>query len=468
MGRPIVLTSGNLANEPQAINDDEVRTRLCGMAEYLLTHDRPISQRVDDSVVRIAAGEARVLRRARGYAPAPLRLPPGFDSSMNVLAYGGELKNTLCLVRDGQAMLSHHIGDLGDAATLADYQGALARYTALFTHEPHVLAADRHPEYRSSKLAREHASERGLPLVEVQHHHAHIASCLLENAVPLEHPPVIGVALDGLGYGDDGTFWGGEFFIADYRSARRVGTFKPVALLGGVQAILEPWRNTYAHLLAEMGWARFATNYGELDLYRFLEAQNRSALDAMIARGINSPLASSCGRLFDAVAAAIGLCRERAHYEGQGAVELEALVDAQSLNAADELLDYPFAIPRFKGSDLMYIEPLAMWQALLGDLVLDTPITVMATRFHRGLAKTIATLVAKIRERDGNDASLNTVALSGGVFQNAVLLSLVEAHLKRLGFDVLTHRAVPANDGGIALGQSAVAMARATMRHVET
>ncbi len=468
MNRPIVLTSGNLANEPQAIGDDEVCTRLSGMAEFLLTHDRPISQRVDVSVVRIAAGEARVLRRARGYAPAPLRLPPGFDSSMSVLAYGGELKNTVCLVRDGQAMLSHHIGDLGDAATLADYQGALARYAALFTHEPQVLAADRHPEYRSSKLAREHASERGLPLVEVQHHHAHIASCLVENAVPLEHPPVIGVALDGLGYGDDGTFWGGEFFIADYRSVRRVGTFKPVALLGGVQAMLEPWRNTYAHLVAEMGWARFATNYGELDLYRFLEGQNRSALNAMIARGINSPLASSCGRLFDAVAAAIGLCRERAHYEGQGAVELEAQVDAQSLNAADELLDYPFAIPRLKGTDLAYIEPLAMWQALLGDLVLGTPTAVMATRFHRGLAKTIATLVAKIREREGHDAPLNTVALSGGVFQNAALLSLVDAHLKRLGFDVLTHRVVPANDGGIALGQSAVAMARAITRHVET
>jgi hydrogenase maturation protein HypF len=460
MDRPIVLTSGNVSEEPQCIDDAEVRTRLAGIAEFLLTHDRAISQRVDDSVVRVSAGEPRLLRRGRGYAPQSIPLPDGFNPRASVLAYGGELKNTFCLVRDGRATLSHHIGDLGDAATLADYRGALARYKTLFAHEPRVLVADLHPEYRSSKIARGHASRFGAELIETQHHHAHIAACLAENQVPLDHPPVIGVAFDGLGYGDDGTFWGGEFLLACYHSFKRVGTFKPVALAGGVQAIREPWRNTYAHLMAEMGWARFATNYRDLDLFRFLDAQDRTMLDAIMARNINSPLASSCGRLFDAVAAAIGICREHAHYEGQGAVELEACVDERLLADSDETLDYPFAIPRLRESHLPYIEPLAMWQALLGDLVLDTPVSVMATRFHRGLASVIVNMVAKIREHESAGAAASTVALSGGVFQNRVLLELVTARLTNLGFDVLTHRAVPANDGGLALGQAVIAAAR--------
>lgn len=467
MNRPIVLTSGNLSDEPQAISDAEARARLGGIAEFMLTHDRVIAQRMDDSVVRIAAGEARVLRRARGYAPASLPLPQGFAACADVLACGAELKNTFCLVRDGHATLSHHIGDLGEAATLADYQKAMTRYQRLFAHEPQIIAADLHPEYRSSKWAREHASRTGLPLVKIQHHHAHIAACLAENAVPLAHPPVIGIALDGLGYGEDGTFWGGEFLIADYRGFRRVGTFKPVALPGGMQAMREPWRNTYAHLIAELGWARFVINYRELELCEFFESRNRALLDGMIERRINSPLASSCGRLFDAVAAAIGICREQAHYEGQGAVELEALVDEQLLADDDAALDYPFAIPRLKGVDLPYIEPLAMWQALLGDLVLGTSASVISTRFHRGLAKVIAAMAAQVREREAGETPLNTVALSGGVFQNAVLQTLVCGQLSKLGFNVLTHRAVPSNDGGIALGQAVIAAALTHTLHVE-
>src|SRR5262245_23151837 len=216
MDRPIVLTSGNLSDEPQCIDNEEAKRRLGGVAEYFLTHNRPIAQRVDDSVVKVMAGEPRMLRRARGYAPAPLPLPEGFGAAPRILAFGGELKNAFCLVRDGEALLSQHIGDLEDALTQADYRHNLKLYETLYEHSPQSLACDLHPEYLSSKLARELAESGGLPLVETQHHHAHIAACMAENGLPLDSSPVIGVALDGLGYGADGELWGGEFLLADY------------------------------------------------------------------------------------------------------------------------------------------------------------------------------------------------------------------------------------------------------------
>jgi hydrogenase maturation protein HypF len=420
----------------------------------VLDHERPIARRVDDSVGRVMDGEPRVLRRARGHAPAPIALPPGFERAPAVLAYGGELKNTFCLLREGQAVLSQHLGDLEDAAAQADYRRSLQDLRGFFGFKPALRACDAHPEYLSTKLAH----DEGEP-VEVLHHHAHIAACLAENGWPLHGGPVLGVALDGLGCGEGGELWGGEFALADYRRFERRGSFKPVALLGGAQAMREPWRNTYAHLMAEMGWPAFAMNYGELELFRFLDAKPRELLDAMIAKGLNAPLASSCGRLFDAVAAAIGLCRDHAAYEGQGAVLLEAQVDAEVLEHEDELLGYPFAIPRLKGSHLPYIEPLAMWSALLGDLVLDTPVPVMAARFHKGLAKAIVTLIDKLAHAD-EAAPLRTVALSGGVFQNRVLFERVSRLLRESGYAVLSHRLVPCNDGGLALGQAAVAAAR--------
>lgn len=460
MDRPIVLTSGNLSDEPQCIDDEQAKQRLGHIAEFFLTHNRPIALRVDDSVVKMMAGAPRLLRRARGYAPAPLSLPKGFENVLPVLAFGGELKNTFCLLGDGHAVLSQHIGDLENAETQADYRHNLALYESLFEHRPQRLACDLHPEYLSSKLARKQSQARRLPLVETQHHHAHIAACLAENGVALDSAPVLGVALDGLGYGADGTMWGGEFLLADYRSYKRLACFRPVAMLGGAQAIREPWRNTYAHLMAELGWARFAMNYGELELFAFLDAKPREVLDGMLKHGINSPPASSCGRLFDAVAAAMGVCRERAAYEGQGAIELEALVDEDTLRNEDELLAYPFSIPRLKASNLPYIEPLAMWQALLGDLILQTPLPVMAARFHKGLAKVIMQMIDKLSRYECGDEPVRTVALSGGVFQNKVLLEEVSTRLEQLGYLVLTHRHTPSNDGGLALGQAVIAAAQ--------
>lgn len=480
MKRPIVLTSGNLSDEPQAITLDELRQRFRidngSSIDFVLDHDRPIARRIDDSVLRVMDGAPRVLRRARGHAPEPIALPPGFEGVPAVLAYGGELKNTFCLMRNGQAMLSQHIGDLEGAATQADYRRALQDLLSFFDFKPRLRACDAHPEYLSTKLAREDSERAGHSAVEVLHHHAHIASCLVDNGWPLDGGPVVGVALDGLGYGlnDDqcGELWGGEFAIADYTTFDRRGTFKPVSLLGGERAMREPWRNTYAHLMAEMKWPTFAMNYSDLELHAFLAAKPRALLDGMLDKHVNSPLASSCGRLFDAAAAAMGICREHAAYEGQGAIEMEARVDHEVLRFEEEELGYPFSIPRLKGSRLPYIEPLAMWSALLGDLVLGTPVSTMAARFHKGLARVIVKMVDKVANAHNADHPLRHVALSGGVFQNKVLLERVSEQLRDAGYSVLTHRRVPCNDGGLSLGQAAVAAAHTlqptTTKNTET
>jgi hydrogenase maturation protein HypF len=461
MERPMVLTSGNLSDEPQCIDNADARERLCGIADYFLMHDRGIARRVDDSVVRVMAGAPRLMRRARGYAPAPIRLAEGFVAAPPVLAMGGELKNSFCLLRDGQAILSHHIGDLEDARCHADYLQSIKSYQQLFQHGARIIAVDQHPEYLSGKLGRQMAGQQALVCEEVQHHHAHIAACMAENGIDLDNGPVIGVALDGLGYGADGTLWGGEFLLADYRQCQRLGSFLPVALLGGEQAVYEPWRNTYAHLMAAMGWASFASNYQKLDLYHFLDGKPRAMLDGMMAKGVNSPLASSCGRLFDAVAAAAGICCERVNYEGQAAVEFEALVDQRALQDEDNALAYPFAIEHRPASAPAYIEPRPMWQALLDDLQQGTPTGLIAARFHKGLARVIVRMIEVLSQPENGRPAVNTVALSGGVFQNRILLEQVVMRLENSGFRVLTHRQVAANDGGLALGQAVVAAARA-------
>ena len=460
MAGPIVLTSGNYSGEPQWVDNDQARVHLKDIAEFMVLHNRGIARRVDDSVVKVMAQVPRVLRRSRGYAPTPLWLPAGFEQAPAILAMGGELKNTFCLLKHGQALLSHHIGDLEDASTYLDYQRTISQYQHLFAHQPEGIAVDLHPEYLSSKLGRTQASVTHLPIFEIQHHHAHLAACLAENGVPLQTDPVLGVLLDGLGYGDDHTIWGGEFLLADYAGFTRVGTFKPVPMLGGSQAMKEPWRNTYAHVMAEMGWSRFAMTYSNLPLFAFLEKKPRMMLDRMLNQGINSPPASSCGRLFDAAAAAMGICTERVLHEGQAPMQMEALVDEKTLLHEDEALAYPFSIRRLNNSGLPYVEPLEMWQALLDDLVLNTPVPVMAARFHKGLANVICSMVTHCFQSSDGPYRHRTVALSGGVFQNQVLFELVKHKLETEGYTVLAHQRIPMNDGGIALGQAAIAGAR--------
>ena len=458
LARPIVLTSGNLSDEPQCIDNAEALTRLGTIADCFLMHDRGIARRVDDSVVRVFAGAPRLLRRARGYAPAPLRLADGFAAAPPVLALGGELKNSFCLLRDGQAIVSQHIGDLADASCHADYLRSLASYHQLFDFSPAIVAVDKHPEYLSRKLGLEMAEARQLALAEVQHHHAHVAACLAENGLAPDCAPVIGVVLDGLGYGDDGNLWGGELLLADYRQSRRLATLRPVAMLGGAQAIAEPWRNTYAQLMATLGWPAFAEHFGGLELFAFLAGKPRALLDAMLARRLNSPLASSCGRLFDAVAAAAGVCRERALYEGQAAVEFEALTDASALAAEGDEAAYRFALGTLGADGLPSLDPHPMWWALLRDLHDATPLPLIGARFHKGLAQAIASLVDRLGSQD---ASARTVVLAGGVFQNRVLHEQFAMRLERSGWRVLSAQWVPANDGGLALGQAAIAAARA-------
>ena len=455
--RPLVMTSGNISDEPQVTRLDTARSGLRGIADAMLMHDREIANRIDDSVVRIVAGRPTVMRRARGYAPSAVPLPDGFADAPDLLAFGGELKATFCLVKDGAAILSQHQGDLEDVSTFEDYQKNLHLYSRIYDHRPSFLVADMHPEYLSAKLARQRAAAENLPLLEVQHHHAHIASCMLENGVALDASPVLGIAIDGLGFGDDGTIWGGEFLLADYRRYRRIGAFKPVAMVGGVQAIREPWRNTYAHLKDGIGWDRFVAGFSELDLYRYLNTKPLPTIDRMLATGLNVPLASSCGRLFDAVAAALGLCADQAIFEGQGAMELEALAESWRPSAADS--PYDFAITE---SELLYLDPLPMWKGLLEDLAGQTTVARMAGRFHYGLAKGIREMVASIRTVT-TDFSLDTVALSGGCFQNKILLEELVRLLEADGLRCLLHAKVPTNDGGLALGQAAIAAAR----HIE-
>jgi len=459
LDHPVVMTSGNLSHEPQAIDDVDAARRLSRIARYALVHDRPIANRVDDSVVRVVDGEVRVMRRARGYAPAPIKLPAGFEHSPELLAYGGDRKAAFCLVTRGHAILSQHQGDLEDAATLDDFQNNLALYSILFEHEPSAIAMDGHPEDRATRLARAHAAAAVPSMIEVQHNHAHVAACLVDNGRPFAAPPVLGVVLDGLGLGDDGELWGGEFLLADYTNARRLATCKPVAMLGGDRASIEPWRNLYAHLAAELGWPAFTANFGGLAIHARLAAKPRAQLHAMLASGTGAPRASSCGRLFDAVAAAVGICFERQAYEGEAAARLEAAVDPRALAEGDELA-YPFAIPRLLGSGLPYLEPLAMWNALLGDLLLDTPTGVIAARFHRGLARAVVQMVRKLARGGDSPTPFDTVALSGGCFQNRILFEQCARRLRAEGFTVLAHARVPTNDGGLALGQAAVCAAR--------
>ncbi|MFM6000109.1 MAG: carbamoyltransferase HypF, partial [Dolichospermum sp.] len=300
MKNPIVLTSGNISDEPQCINNQDAKEKLSKIADYFLLHNRDIVNRVDDSVVRVIDNKIQTLRRARGYAPAPIILPSGFVNLPPILAMGSELKNTFCLLREGEVILSQHLGDLENAAAFNAYQETLNLYLNLFQHQPQIIAVDKHPEYLSSKLGKELATANQIKLVEIQHHHAHIASCMAENQISLDTKPVLGIAYDGLGYGEDGTLWGGEFLLADYCQFQRLATFKPTFMIGGEQAIYQPWRNTFSQLINGFTWEEITEKYSDLEIIKFLETKNPKLLNQIIEKGINSPLTSSVGRLFDA------------------------------------------------------------------------------------------------------------------------------------------------------------------------
>jgi hydrogenase maturation protein HypF len=454
VGRPIVLTSGNASDEPIVYRDDEVVQRLGGIADGFLTHDRAIQVRTDDSVVRPFRGRETVIRRSRGFVPEPLSVRTRFPRP--VLACGAELKNTFCLAKQNHAFISHHIGDLENAETLHSFTEGIEHFRRLFDITPEVVAHDLHPEYLSTKYAMDLADRGGdgglavggpggggsdggamgdVELVGVQHHHAHIASCLADNQAD---GPVIGVAFDGTGYGTDGTIWGGEFLVADLARFERAGHLESVPMPGGAAAIRQPWRMTAAYLDA----AYLGDPPDGLDVARRNQRLWPGVL-TIARRGVNSPLTSSAGRLFDAVAALLGV-RDAINYEGQAAVELEQLADPAEQGAyrASITTGYPF---RILGRELV--------RAVAEDLAAGTAPGVIAARFHNGVVGLITDCCLLLRERHG----LSTVALSGGVFQNLLLTHAAVAQLERHGFGVLVHSRVPCNDGGISLGQAVVA-----------
>jgi hydrogenase maturation protein HypF len=429
-GKPLVMTSGNRRDEPLCRTAEEAKAALDGLVDGFLFHDRPIHQRCDDSVVFVTDTGAQPVRRSRGYVPLPVPTP--IAAPTPILAVGAELKNTFCLLREREAFLSQHIGDMGSLATQQHFVAALEHLQGLFKIHPAVVAHDLHPAYTTTR----YAQATGLPLIGVQHHHAHVAACLADNSVT---GPAIGVAFDGTGYGTDGVIWGGEFLVADLRDFRRVAHLEYLPLPGGEAAIRRPYRTALAYLAALSG------SIPTLAFVNEIPHTERQVTLRMVERKINTPFTSSCGRLFDAVAAIIGL-RTQVTYEAQAAIELEAV----SYTESHDGVIYPFMID----NEQVRLGPLLA--AVVSDTQQRVPVGVIGQRFHHTLAEIVCTICEQIREKEG----LTTVALSGGCWQNRLLLSATISRLRETGFSVYVHHQVPANDGGVGLGQAVVAAAR--------
>ena len=439
VGRPLVMTSGNLSEEPIAKDNDDAVQRLGPLADAFLLNNRDIYARYDDSVWAVPLpGRPQPLRRARGYAPSPIHcaFPVG-----RILACGAELKNTFCLTRDHYAFISQHIGDMENLETLNHFESSVALYEHLFRARPGVLACDMHPEYLATRYARMRAHKEGLPIVPVQHHHAHIASCLADNQWPEDAGPVIGVAFDGTGYGTDGTIWGGEFLVAGYGSFQRCGHLDLLPLPGGDAATHKPYRIALACL------HRFLGEIPELPFMSSIPQEEITIVTQMVTRSVNTPLTSSCGRLFDAVSALLGVCLISS-YEGHAAVELQ--MSAHDPGPSSGAM-YQFSVDSSGGEYILRLDEL--FRAIVNDLRSDASAAQISSTFHRTLAQMIVHMCRLIRKGTG----LSTVALSGGCFQNRLLLRCAVEGLDAQGFQVLMHRHVPCNDGGLSLGQAMVA-----------
>jgi hydrogenase maturation protein HypF len=436
---PLVMTSGNLSEEPIAKDNEEALRRLGRIADCFLLHNRDIYAKYDDSVCIVEKDVPRVLRRARGYAPYPIGLP--FESRQ-ILACGAEEKNTFCLTRDRHAFVSQHIGDLENEETLEHFEKTIELYKRLFRIEPEVIAYDMHPEYLSTKYALDlKASSHDLRFVPVQHHHAHIASCLVENHV---QEPVIGVAFDGTGYGGDGTIWGGEFLVAGLKGFRRAGHLEHVPMPGGAAAIKKPYRMALGYLHALLG-PDFALD--GLPILGRVDPGELVVVRRQLERKVNSPLTSSAGRLFDAVSALAGVCGV-VDYEAQAAIELEMRAED---NGPETLAAYPFSVDDEGGCYVIRLGKLV--SAVVDEVKKGIPPSVISARFHLTMARIIVQACCVI----SRDTGVKVVALSGGVFQNRLLFRLAVDGLREEGFEVLTHRLVPCNDGGVSLGQAAIA-----------
>ena len=442
--QPLVMTSGNLSEEPIATVNDEARQRLASLADAFLMHNRDIHTRCDDSVVRAInlqeAGqnekESRVyfLRRSRGFAPDPIQLP--FDVP-SLLATGSELKNTFCLTRQNYAFVSQHIGDMENYETLRSFEDGIAYFERMFRIDPQAIACDLHPDYLSSRYALQCSQETKLPIFRIQHHHAHIAACMADNGLDGSYP-VIGLAFDGTGYGEDNAIWGGEFLLADYSGYQRSYHLAYFPLPGGDAAIKRPARTALALL-----WSLHLDWEGWLPPVQDYCLEERLALRVQLERSLNTPLTSSMGRLFDAAAALSGV-RQMVNYEAQAAIEFEAALDPSEMGS------YHFEVQ----NDAVKVDDVV--KNLMADVHSNLTIPVISARFHNGLAELSRQICAEIRSNTG----VNKVALSGGVWQNMALLERTILNLRKDGFVVYWHHKVPTNDGGISLGQSMVGAAR--------
>jgi hydrogenase maturation protein HypF len=434
---PLVMTSGNLSEEPIIKDNDEALRRLGSIVDYYLLHDRDIYARYDDSVVMVV-DKPQIIRRARGYAPSPIHLP---YKSRKLLACGGELKNTFCLAQDGYAFISQHIADMENLETLEHFSKTIELYKNIFSIEPEIVAHDLHPDYLSTNYARDIAKLKPeVKVMPIQHHHAHIVSCMVENKVS---EPVIGIAFDGTGYGSDGRIWGGEFLIADYKRFERVGHLEYLPLPGGDTAIKKPYRTAISYIYRLLGEQ-------SLDYIPFIQGVDEEELIILkqqIDNGVNVPLTSSCGRLFDAVAALINL-RSEVDYEAQAAIELEMV----AMDIRENYVNgYPFSIIRVNGSYTIGIKETLF--TIVSDLKKGVTQSEIAYRFHLTVAKMITDVCYRVSKKKG----ISTIALSGGVFQNRLLLGLLQSMLRRLKFNVLTHSQIPTNDACISLGQAVIA-----------
>jgi len=433
---PLVMTSGNLSEEPIAAGNSEALERLKYIADYFVLHNRDIFSRYDDSVVIVENDFPQIVRRARGYAPFPIILPFGMKA---VLACGAELKNTFCLTRDNHAFLSQHIGDMEDGETLDHFEETERLYEKLFRIKPEILACDLHPDYVSSRWAEDESRKRGMNLVKIQHHFAHVVSCMADNSVS---GPVIGVSFDGSGYGTDGRIWGGEFVIADYYGFQRKAHFEYLPLPGGSQAIRRPYRTAIGYIYSLLGEKFLCL---ELPCTQGIDETEIKLIKKQIEAKINTPFTSSCGRLFDAVSSLTGI-RQQVEYEGQAAIELEML--------ADEVTDgfiYPFNTCIENGIRVIKIKELI--SAIIDDIQMSIPVNTVSARFHNTIAHIVLQLCLDISRESG----IREVALSGGVFQNRRLLKTTLNYLKKGGLSPLIHSRVPCNDGGISLGQAVIA-----------
>ena len=433
----LVMTSGNLSEEPIATGNEEAQERLSGLADAFLFHNRAIHIRCDDSVVRVFEDHRQTiypLRRSRGYSPFPVKLPM---DAPQILAAGSELKNTFCITNQNYAFLSHHIGDMENYETLQSFEQGVAHFERLFRVAPEAIAYDLHPNYLATRYALERAGRESIPAIGVQHHHAHVAACMAEHGLDGTQP-VIGVAFDGTGYGEDGAIWGGEVLIADYKSYRRRFHLEYFPLPGGDAAIKKPARTALA-LLWSLGFS-WDQHLGPVAGF---SAEDQVTLRAQLEKKINTPMTSSMGRLFDAAASLAGV-RQTVNYEGQAAIEFEALVDP------DEVGTYPFGLEQDQ------VRVRSALEALIHDVKAGVSASKISARFHNGLAKCVLEICSRIRSETGIDE----VALSGGVWQNITLLGRTLSLLKRDGFRVYLHREVPTNDGGLSLGQAVIAAAR--------